>query len=103
MVTFSHPIDWVVTYPSNDVNGEDGTIQAGEYAKGDTATLFVYNEPGHVEVRIMAKLVKLLICVHANLAHHLFRTLTSKTRRFSRMPSSKRSPKREITCTKISR
>lgn len=66
MVTFSHPIDWVVTYPSNDVNGEDGTIQAGEYAKGDTATLFVYNEPGHVEVRIMAKLVKLLICVHAN-------------------------------------
>jgi len=27
--------------PSQDVNGEDGTIQAGEYAKGDTATFFV--------------------------------------------------------------
>mmetsp|Transcript_5263 Transcript_5263/g.7349 ORF Transcript_5263/g.7349 Transcript_5263/m.7349 type:complete len:271 (+) Transcript_5263:96-908(+) len=47
-VTFSHPVDWVVTLPSNDVNGEDGQIQAGEYAKGDTATLFVNEEAGHV-------------------------------------------------------
>ena len=46
----NHPITWVVTTPSNDVNGEDGTIQAGEYAKGDTATLFVYQEDGHVDV-----------------------------------------------------
>jgi hypothetical protein len=36
LVTFSHPADWVVTLPSNNVNGEDGTIQAGEYGKGDT-------------------------------------------------------------------
>jgi hypothetical protein len=35
--------------PNNDANGEDGTIQAGEYAKGDTATLFVYTDPGHVD------------------------------------------------------
>jgi len=49
MVTFSHPVDWVVTLPSNDVNGEDGTIQAGEYAKGDTATLFVYSDLGNVK------------------------------------------------------
>lgn len=49
LVTFSHPLDWVVTKPSNDANGEDGTIQAGEYAKGDTATLFVYTDPGNVK------------------------------------------------------
>ena len=49
----SHPLTWVVTLPSNDVNGEDGTIQAGEYAKGDTATLFVYTEGGHVDVSDM--------------------------------------------------
>ena len=50
LVQFSHPIDWVVTLPSQDVNGEDGTIQAGEYAKGDTATFYVL-ENGRVEVR----------------------------------------------------
>jgi hypothetical protein len=49
MVSFSHPSDWVVTVPSQDVNGEDGTVQAGEYAKGDTATFFVYNEDGKVQ------------------------------------------------------
>jgi len=49
LVQMNHPITWVVTIPSNDVNGEDGTIQAGEYAKGDTATFFVYEEPGHVD------------------------------------------------------
>jgi hypothetical protein len=32
------------------VNGEDGTIQAGEYAKGDTATFFVLPNSGKVEV-----------------------------------------------------
>ena len=50
LVTFSHPLDWVVTLPNNNVNGEDGTIQAGDYAKGDTATLFVYTDPGNVKV-----------------------------------------------------
>ena len=50
MINFAHPLDWVVTLPSQDVNGEDGTIQAGEYAKGDTATLFVYQEDGKVDV-----------------------------------------------------
>ena len=48
LVTFNHPSTWVVTLPSIDVNGEDGTIQAGEYAKGDTATLYVYTDPGKV-------------------------------------------------------
>jgi len=49
LVSFCHPVDWVVTLPSQDVNGEDGTIQAGEYAKGDTATFYVYTEAGKVE------------------------------------------------------
>merc|ERR1712087_237622 len=48
LVLMNHPITWVVTLPSNDVNGEDGTIQAGEYAKGDTATFYLYQEEGHV-------------------------------------------------------
>ena len=48
LVQFNYPVTWIVTTPSNDVNGEDGTVQAGEYAKGDTATFFVYEEPGHV-------------------------------------------------------
>lgn len=49
-MAFGFPIDWVVTLPSQDVNGEDGTIQAGEYAKGDTATFFVLPNSGKVEV-----------------------------------------------------
>jgi hypothetical protein len=49
LVQMNHPITWVVTLPSNDLNGEGGTIQAGEYAKGDTATLFVYQDEGHVD------------------------------------------------------
>lgn len=48
LVTFAHPLTWIVTLPSVDANGEDGTIQAGEYAKGDTATFYLYTEPGHV-------------------------------------------------------
>lgn len=48
LVAFGFPLDWVVTLPSQDVNGEDGTIQAGEYAKGDTATFFVVPGEGKV-------------------------------------------------------
>ena len=50
LVQFNYPLSWVVTLPSNDVNGEDGTVQAGEYAKGDTATFYVYEEAGSVKV-----------------------------------------------------
>jgi hypothetical protein len=46
LVAFGFPLDWVVTLPSQDMNGEDGTIQAGEYAKGDTATFFVVPNAG---------------------------------------------------------
>jgi len=49
LVAFGFPLDWVVTLPSQDVNGEDGTIQAGEYAKGDTATFFVLPNQSKVE------------------------------------------------------
>jgi hypothetical protein len=62
LVLFSHPFDWVVTLPSNNVNGEDGTIQAGEYAKGDTATFFVYSDPGHVDVSMMQEELLLKYC-----------------------------------------
>jgi len=51
LVQFQYPLSWVVTLPSNNVNGEDGTIQAGDYAKGDTATFFVWEDPGNVKVR----------------------------------------------------
>jgi hypothetical protein len=49
LVSFSHPLSWVVTLPSNTVNGEDGTVQAGDYGKGDTATFFLYTDPGLVK------------------------------------------------------
>lgn len=49
LVAYGFPIDWVVTLPSQDVNGEDGTIQAGEYAKGDTATFFLVPNEKKVE------------------------------------------------------
>jgi len=49
LVTFQYPFDWVVVTPSNNANGEDGTIQAGEYAKGDTATLYVNQDMGNVK------------------------------------------------------
>ncbi|KAL3783094.1 hypothetical protein ACHAWO_011023 [Cyclotella atomus] len=48
LVAFGFPLDWVVTLPSQDVNGEAGTIQAGEYAKGDTATFFLLPGEGKV-------------------------------------------------------
>jgi len=50
LVEFQHPSDWVVVKPNNDVNGEDGTIQAGEYAKGDTATFFVWDGVGKKKI-----------------------------------------------------
>lgn len=49
LVLMNHPLTWVVQLPSNDANGEDGTIQAGEYAKGDTASFFLYEGEGHVD------------------------------------------------------
>ena len=54
LVQFVHPSDWVVTLPSQDTNGEDGTIQAGQYAKGDTATFFLDDSDGKVDVSICA-------------------------------------------------
>jgi len=48
LVQFVHPRDWIVTLPSQDTNGEDGTIQAGQYAKGDTATFYLDESEGKV-------------------------------------------------------
>lgn len=55
-MTFGFPLDWVVTLPSQDVNGEAGTIQAGEYAKGDTATFFLVPGEGKVSVSLQCNL-----------------------------------------------
>lgn len=55
LVAFGFPLDWVVTLPSQDVNGEDGTIQAGEYAKGDTATFFVVPDAKKTDVHSQDK------------------------------------------------
>lgn len=46
LVQFAYPTDWVVQLPNIDKNGEEGTIQAGQYSAGDTATLYV--TPGKV-------------------------------------------------------
>mmetsp|Transcript_32116 Transcript_32116/g.38325 ORF Transcript_32116/g.38325 Transcript_32116/m.38325 type:complete len:295 (-) Transcript_32116:184-1068(-) len=48
LIQFVHPSDWIVTLPSQDTNGEDGTIQAGQYAKGDTATFYLDDTEGKV-------------------------------------------------------
>jgi hypothetical protein len=49
LVSFAHPLSWVKTLPSNNMNGEDGTIQAGDYGKGDTATFYLYTDLGGVK------------------------------------------------------
>ena len=64
LVAFGFPLDWVVTLPSQDVNGEDGTIQAGEYAKGDTATFFVLPNQSKVEVRRSFELYDVVLLFH---------------------------------------
>ncbi len=37
LVQFAYPSTWVVSRPSVDKNGEEGTISAGDYQKGDSA------------------------------------------------------------------
>jgi len=40
-VQFYSPDGWLVVKPSINTNGEDGTVSAGNYGKGDSAALFV--------------------------------------------------------------
>lgn len=75
LVAFGFPLDWVVTLPSQDVNGEDGTIQAGEYAKGDTATFFVLPNQSKVEVRSFELYVVLLFHYDVVLLFHYEKVL----------------------------
>jgi hypothetical protein len=49
LVSFAYPLSWVKILPSNNMNGEDGTIQAGDYGKGDTSTLYLYTDRGGVK------------------------------------------------------
>lgn len=41
LITYNSPNGWIVTRPNIDLNGEDGTVSSGDYAKGDSAALFV--------------------------------------------------------------
>lgn len=41
VVSFAIPPLWVVSKPNIDYNGAAGTVQANDYGKGDSATLFV--------------------------------------------------------------
>lgn len=41
LVQFAYPSEWLIQLPNVDKNGEEGTIQAGQYSAGDTATLYV--------------------------------------------------------------
>lgn len=106
LVSFVHPSDWVVTLPSQDVNGEDGTIQAGEYAKGDTATFFVYSEPGKVEVSNICFFFENDIrdVTYINYFDwNVNRILHKHQRNFSKRHLSNLFPKREIIFTKTLR
>jgi len=49
LVEFLFPSDWVVVLPNIDMNGEEGTIQAGQYSAGDTATFFVVKDAEKIE------------------------------------------------------
>eukprot|EP00634_Sargassococcus_sp_CCMP2135_P005631 CAMPEP_0198665682 /NCGR_PEP_ID=MMETSP1467-20131203/61514_1 /TAXON_ID=1462469 /ORGANISM="unid. sp., Strain CCMP2135" /LENGTH=242 /DNA_ID=CAMNT_0044402285 /DNA_START=46 /DNA_END=774 /DNA_ORIENTATION=- len=40
-VQFFYPSSWLFIKPSQNTNGESGTISAGDYGKGDSAALFV--------------------------------------------------------------
>jgi len=44
VVTFYTPPLWVVSKPNIDFNGAAGTVQANDYGKGDSATLWVNTE-----------------------------------------------------------
>lgn len=44
LVQFLYPSDWVVQLPNIDVNGEEGTVQAGQYSAGDTATFYLLKD-----------------------------------------------------------
>lgn len=45
LVQFLYPSLWVVSKPSIDKNGEEGTISAGDYQKGDSAAFYVEEGP----------------------------------------------------------
>lgn len=49
VVSFNAPSSWLIQRPNIDVNGEDGTISAGDYGKGDSAALFVTEKKGNFD------------------------------------------------------
>jgi hypothetical protein len=96
LVTFQYPFDWVVVTPNNDANSEAGTISAGEYAKGDSATLFVNPSSGNVKVRIRRHYVW-------QRRHLCFRISRVRTRISIRTPLSRPLVKRATISIRTSR
>lgn len=45
LITYNAPNGWLTVKPNIDNNGEDGTVSVGDYAKGDSAALFVSEKP----------------------------------------------------------
>ena len=45
LVKFLYPFTWVISRPNIDANGEEGTVSAGDYQKGDSATFFTGDLP----------------------------------------------------------
>lgn len=49
LVIFDYPSLWLSRKPLEDTNGEAGTISAGDYMKGDSATFFVGKDSGGID------------------------------------------------------
>lgn len=49
LVQFLYPSDWIVQLPNINANGEEGTVQAGQYQAGDTATFYLLKGGEKVE------------------------------------------------------
>ena len=57
-VEFLRPDGWLVVKPSVNTNGEDGTVSAGDYGKGDSAALYVSDLRPATDKAYYAKLLK---------------------------------------------
>merc|ERR1712146_522182 len=45
LIKFLYPFPWVIARPNIDANGEEGTVSAGDYQKGDSATFYTGDLP----------------------------------------------------------
>ena len=68
-VEFLRPDGWLVVKPSVNTNGEDGTVSAGDYGKGDSAALYVSDLRPATDKAYYAKLLKGGIAQKLSLIH----------------------------------